>query len=395
MSSGKARVPTIKRKALVLSYSPVARDPRVRRQIQWLVLAGFEVHVWGLGPAPCVGEHRYDEISFPPPVVRLATYLFSSSKRRSAIFVGAQLAHLAQVQSEAQRFEIVLLNDLDFLGLDDLFDVWEATGTRVVIDLHEYFFDVGGSRTWRLFHVRYYRWLLKKLTIRRMHRYLTVSEEISALYETKLQQPLVSIENTPDSLRVSDVLKRSSEIKDGQRVQLVHHGIYGRGRGIPRLIQAMRKVDSRFELNLMLIMSARARLSLITLAHILGVRGRVKFLDPVPIGDLLNELSRFDVEVVFFHPPNSKSVHYSLPNKLFEALAAGLALVVGANPSMAQLVHRYNLGRVVKDWKASSLAHAINDLTPESINEFKNNSFLPLEDYSDARLRRKFIGSLE
>jgi hypothetical protein len=114
------------RKALILTYSPIARDPRVRRQIQWLVSAGLDVEVWGLGPAPCVGESRYNEISFPPTMVRLFAYLISGSKQRSSIFVGAQLANLSTSQSEDSRFDLVILNDLDFLGLDELFMHWEA-----------------------------------------------------------------------------------------------------------------------------------------------------------------------------------------------------------------------------------------------------------------------------
>jgi len=68
MFLGKAEVGITKRKALVLSYSLVARAPRVRRQIQWLSSAGFEVQVWGLGPRPNVWETESNEIYSPARV---------------------------------------------------------------------------------------------------------------------------------------------------------------------------------------------------------------------------------------------------------------------------------------------------------------------------------------
>jgi glycosyltransferase involved in cell wall biosynthesis len=208
-------------------------------------------------------------------------------------------------------------------------------------------------------------------------------------------RPVFSIENTPDSLRVDELICKSSQVEDDRKIQLIHHGIFGKGRGILRMIRAMRSVDSRFELNLMLLMSATTKSLIIFLAVLLGVRDRIKVLEPVPVDSILNKISQFDVEVIFFHPPNSTSVHYSLPNKFFEGLAAGLAFVVGANPSMSTIVNRFKVGVVTKAWTARGLADAINELTRESINEFKSNSHLALEAFSDSRLSGKFTDILK
>jgi hypothetical protein len=341
MFLGKAEVDGPKRKALVLSYSPVARDPRVRRQIQWLNSAGFEVQVWGLGPRPNVGETAFNEFNFPTLPVRVLTYIFSSSRTRSSRMVGSQLAFLARSREASSRHDLVILNDLDFLGLDEHFTHWAEQGTKVVIDLHEYFYDVGGSLLWRLFHVRYYQWLLKKLELRSFARIFTVSKEIAELYETKIKRPLVSLENTPDSSRVRQLVRRSAPVDDDQVIQLVHHGVYGRGRGVLRLISAMRYVNKKFSLNLMLLMSPMSRLVVVGIAHFYGVSGRVKIVEPKPILDILDKLSTFDLQVIFFHPPHCRSVHYSLPNKFFESISAGLGLVVGSSPSMSAIVKKY------------------------------------------------------
>lgn len=384
-----------RKKALVLSYSPVARDPRVRRQIQWLTFAGFEVEVWGLGAPPGVGEATYNEIAFPPLPTRIFTYLFSSSKRRSDKFVGSQLSTLFSDLADNKKPDLVILNDLDFLGLEELFSFWGSQETKVALDLHEYFFDMGGSKVWRILNDRYYHWLLKNLKSRSLSQIFTVSEEIAKLYETKLSRALVSIENSPDSIRLRQLTGKSSQIEGDRTIHLVHHGLFGRGRGVLRLVRAMRLVDTRFDLNLVLLMSPLSRLVIIGISCLYGVRRRVKIHEPVPFSDLLNKLSSFDVQLIFFHPPHSMSVHYSLPNKFFETLAAGLGIVVGPSPSMSGIVSRYALGSVVESWKTRHLAEAINELSPEAINRAKNNTSRALFEYSDKKIQEKFFRALE
>jgi hypothetical protein len=136
---------------------------------------------------------------------------------------------------------------------------------------------------------------LKKLELRSFARIFTVSEEIAELYETKIKRPLVSLENTPDASRVLQLARRSAPVGDDQAIQLVHHGVYGRGRGVPRLVSAMRYVNEKFSLNLMLLMSPMSRLVVVGIAHFYGVSGRVKILKPTPMEEILDKLSYFDL----------------------------------------------------------------------------------------------------
>lgn len=381
-------------RALVLSYSPIARDPRVRRQIQWLKSKGFEVDVYGLGAAPLVGERTYSEILSPSLQKRLRHYLFSSVKKRETTFVSSKISSLFEDGLGNASYALAVLNDLDFLGSDELFEMFKAKDTRVALDLHEYFYDVGGSFTWRFLHVRYYRWLLKKLETRTFSQVFTVSEAIGKLYESILRVPLVALENSPDSTRTSSLVVKSENLDSNQKVRLLHHGTFGKGRGIIRMIRAMRLVDTRFELHLMLIISTWSRLFVQALVSILGLEKRVFLIDPVPMSEILRKLSSFDVEVIFYHPPHSTNELYSLPNKFFESLASGLAIVVGPSPSMAEIVTKHEVGFVAPSWTKESLANSINALTPGAINAAKARTDSALAHFDAARARDKFCNAL-
>jgi glycosyltransferase involved in cell wall biosynthesis len=382
------------KRALVLSYSPIARDPRVQRQIQWLKFREFEVDVCGLGAAPRVGESAYHEILVPSLGVRLRHYLFSNARKRETTFISSKIVSLIQDDRGNEAYALAVMNDLDFLGSDSLFEMLKANDTQIALDLHEYFFDVGGSFAWRLLHGRYYKWLLKKLETRMFSQVFTVSEAIAKLYESTLGVPLVALENSPDIKRTSSLMAKSGKLGKNQNVRLIHHGNLGKGRGIVRLIRAMRLVDTRFELHLMLIMSPWSKLLVKALVSILGLEKRVFLVDPVPMSDILRKLSSFDVEVIFYHPPHSTNELYSLPNKFFESLASGLAIVVGPSPSMAEIVTEHEIGVVAQAWSKESLAEAINALTPTAINLAKGRTSSTLARYDAAKAKEKFCNAL-
>ena len=385
-------MPTMR--ALVLSYSPIARDPRVRRQIQWLKSKGFEVDAYGLGAAPLVGERTYTEIRVPSLQSRLRNYLFLSPKKRESLFISSKILSLVQDVQGNEAYVLAILNDLDFLGSDRLFEMFKAKDTNVALDLHEYFYDVGGSVAWRILHGRYYKWLLKKLETRTFSQVFTVSEAIGKLYESKLRVPLVALENSPDSKRTNSLVVKSENLDSNQKVRLIHHGTFGKGRGIIRLISAMRLIDTRFELHLMVIISTWSKLFVKALVSILGLEKRVFLIDPVPMSEILRKLSSFDVEVIFYHPPHSTNELYSLPNKFFESLASGLAIVVGPSPSMAEIVTEHEIGVVAPSWTRESLANSINALTPSAINAAKARTASALAHFDSARVEDKFCNAL-
>lgn len=394
MSLEKASSSMVTKRALVLSYSPIARDPRVRRQIQWLDSSGFEVVVYGRGPAPNVGESNYQEILPPSLPARLWHYIFSSVKKRESTFISSKISSFVEAGKTNGDYALVVLNDLDFLGSDQLFAMFEEKNTQVVLDLHEYFYDLGGSLLWQLLHGRYYKWLLKKLETRKFAQLFTVSEAIAKLYETTLHVLPVALENSPDSSRTSSLRMKSEGLDINQKARLIHHGVFGRGRGIMRLIRAMELVDTRFELHLMLLMSPWSRVLVKTLVFILRLEKRVFLQAPVPMSDILNKLSSFDVEVIFYHPPHSTNELYSLPNKFFESLAAGLAIVVGPSPSMAEIVQKHKIGVVTQSWTRESLADAINSFTPNTINQAKASTESALNHFDAARAEEKFCNAL-
>lgn len=379
------------KKALVLSYSPVARDPRVRRQIQWLKSSGFEVEVCGLGPAPCVGEASYDEIQIPSLFHRIVSYLFLTHKLRASLLVGQPLIGLLERLSESGVYDVVLLNDLDFLSVDALFSTPEGKPSRVAIDLHEYFYDLGGSLLWKILNSRYYSWLLSLLESRQLMSVVTVSDEIAELYRIKLGRQIGTVLNVPMPLAQAPTSNLKSIDNTPETIRIIHHGIYGKGRGIWRMLRAMQLVKGSFELHLMLVGSGTAKYFVQMGIHLLLLRDKVFLVKPVEFDSINTKLREFDLGLIFFHPPHSTSLRLAMPNKLFEFLNADLGLILGPSPVMKPMVEKWNLGVVSESWSRQDLAEAIDSLDRQKVRVFKENSRKAFSQFTPESLQRTFI----
>ncbi|MBX9661138.1 MAG: glycosyltransferase, partial [Nitrospiraceae bacterium] len=74
---------------------------------------------------------------------------------------------------------------------------------------------------------------------------------------------------------------------------------------------------------------------------------------------------------VFFTPLDTLQQQFTMPNKLFEYISAGLAVAVSPAADMRDLVLGHDLGLVSENDGAEAIAATINSLTRESVDQFK------------------------
>lgn len=97
---------------------------------------------------------------------------------------------------------------------------------------------------------------------------------------------------------------------------------------------------------------------LYSLAEHHGVRSRVHVVGPLPSNEVAGALADADIALVHVQPI-VLSYRYALPNKLFEAIHAGVP-VVGSNlPDIAAVVRRWNVGELFDGESAQNLADAV------------------------------------
>ena len=102
----------------------------------------------------------------------------------------------------------------------------------------------------------------------------------------------------------------------------------------------------------------------------LNLQQRVIFAPAEPMTELVRAARDFDIGIMSL-PDLSLHMRYALPNKLFEYMMAGLALLVTDLPEMGALVRETGAGIAIPEATPEAIAHAMNGLSAERLNQMK------------------------
>ena len=93
----------------------------------------------------------------------------------------------------------------------------------------------------------------------------------------------------------------------------------------------------------------------------------------IDLNKINDTLINYDVGLIMFEP-TTFNLEYSLPNKLFEFIQAGLCVVSYPLPNIKSVINEYNSGYVSENYDIKEIANKLNNLSIEEINKYKLNS---------------------
>lgn len=372
-------------RVLIVSFSHLARDPRVSKQIR-LLSQTHDVIAAGYGEGVEPGN-----VSFVPlqpgtrsAAQRIATMALLKARAFERVYWTHPTIVFALRALSNLRVDAIVANDIEALPL-----ACRIAGehTRIVFDAHEYApREFEDSWVWRTFFQRYKTYLCRKY-IQRAHSMLTVSHGIAEEFAREFGARVQVLPNTPPFFDLAP------QPVDERRIRLVHHGDANPSRKLERIIEAMRHLDDRFTLDFYLMRNHHEKhfQQLVALA-----RGddRIRFLPPVPMASLPRTLNEYDVGV-YLLDPTSFNNRYALPNKFFEFVQGRIAVVVGPSPEMASLVDRYRLGRVTQDFSPQALARTLSSMSPKLLEEFKSNVDVAARELCYERMGRMLSDAVQ
>lgn len=351
----------LRKKILIISFSYLPIDNRVLRQIGFLKDV-YDVTIVGYGRVEMEGVRCIALTHKEKPFLRKA--------RDAALLLGgffesyywnkpAILDCLDSVGKES--FDLFLANDIDALPVA----LRLASGKPVILDAHEYFpEEFEEDWVWRAFYKRYKTYLCRRY-LPQAAEMMTVCEGIAGAYEPFYGKKPHVVTNACHyyDLKVSP--------STGFPLRLIYQGAAHPSRKIEVIVDAMRLLDDRFHLDLLLVPSDK-----VYYEHIASMSSgvnNVALRAPVPMKELVSYCHSYDVGL-FVLPPTSLNNRHSLPNKFFEYLQARLAIVVGPSVEMARIVQEEGVGVVTEDFSSTSLALALSELTPDKVNRYKERA---------------------
>ncbi len=361
--------------ALVISYSSIESDPRVRRQITWLNEAGWVVDVLGLGPDTIPSVRESFVIGAPkvwalrPIRLALAHLIFSNrSLYQRLVLDRVPKELLTRVHNGS--YGLIVFNETEFVP-------WAAqikasaggSATHLHLDLHEYRpptrrrNTLGGKLT-----SPHYRWIRSFIGNSAFVSRSVVCSPIGELYAREFDiAPLSVIQNAPTL-----VLQDPSPI-DPAEIRLLYHGLAGYDRGFSEMLAAMQMLPEHFSMTFMLMPDEAVHAQLRNEIALHPAKDRIHIVAPAPMPEIAQYINKYDLEVIFFRP-RSKNLEFALPNKFFESIQGRLGLIVNEGRTMAPIVRELGNGLVVKGFEGSDLAAALTPLTAVEVADMKSAS---------------------
>jgi len=121
---------------------------------------------------------------------------------------------------------------------------------------------------------------------------------------------------------------------------------------------------------------------------------RIRFIEPVSTTEIVNRCHDYDAGIYLLDPGNYNQLH-ALPNKLFAFIQARLGLVISPNPAMAHVVKQYECGIVSEDYSIEAFANAMQQLTLERVNEFKQRSHVAAKELCAGKANTYWLEAAE
>jgi glycosyltransferase involved in cell wall biosynthesis len=327
----------------VLVSNDLQHDQRVAKVCETLLVMGFGLSLVGrMLPDSKPMQRPYETRRFRLPF-RTGALFYMSLQIRLFFYL------------LFKRTDIILANDLDTLL--PAFLIARLRNKELVYDSHEYFTEAEGL-TNRTFPKRI--WLaVEGFIFPKLKHVFTVNETIAGIYRALYHVPVRVVRNIPMLQQPALGADRAAlGLAAHERVIILQGAFIDPDRGGMELVQSMQWVRQAV---LFVIGTGRDLDAMKREVERLHLESCVRFIPKLPYQELRAYTAIADVGVSLDKPLHLNYA-YSLPNKVFDYIHAGVPLLVSDLPELRRLVETYNIGRIVRAVTPEDIAQALNEM---------------------------------
>ena len=270
------------------------------------------------------------------------------------------------------RADIYHAHDLDALMVCAI--AASALGSRLVYDSHELW--LGSSRyeiATSPFNRLRYR-LTERLLLPLADAVIAVTPsrgaEMKRMYPGRIDELAIVENSVPrmETLPPEAALRKRLSIPDSAFVAL-YQGVICPERGLEQLLEAAAMLRGR-GVYVVLVGHDAWQGTLSRMAVEIGVDDVVRFHPPVPSDRLLELTVSADAGLILFQN-TCLNHYYSLPNKLYEYMMAGIPIIASHFPEMGRVIGECDCGRLVNPEDPREIAEAIGEMAEMDVSRRK------------------------
>lgn len=274
--------------------------------------------------------------------------------------------------SSDHTFDLIYANDLNTVPA--VLSIANKRKIAFVYDAHELYSEESSSITER-----------EKESIKRVEKLActlsALNITVSGSIAIRLRQ-LYSLKNEPAVIRniplINNVDRELRSTYSDERIRLVYHtaNLSLNGRNVKDLIDAIALCTSNVSLTLIGNMDDRSKRVLFGyIEQKACLNSKIFVHGAFPYNELISFIKKFDVGIILNHPSVLNN-NLGIPNKMFEYMACGLAIISFKTVEIEKVFKKFDIGLLTHTADSKGLLDAITKIAsrPEDLHHYKVNS---------------------
>jgi glycosyltransferase involved in cell wall biosynthesis len=337
------------KRAIISVINDLVTDKRVDKTAQVLADLGFEVIL--------LGRHRNDSLRMRPR--RYETIRMRLLWEKGPLFY---------IEFTTRLFLFLLFNKVELLVSNDLdtllpnYIISKLKRIPIVFDSHEFYTETP-ELTGRPFVKGIWRHIEQSI-VPHLKDCLTVSDSLAKLFKEKYGSDFKVVRNIAETPK-NIYLKSRSELGlpyDKKIVILQGAGI-NMHRGAEEAIEAMQYLHTV----ILLIIGGGDKIPfLINLAQQNGLNEKVIFLSKQSPEQLFSYTAIADL-VLSLDKDTNINYRYSLPNKLFDYIQAGIPVLASPLPEIKNIIEHFHIGEFIESHDPKHIAAKIREMLDNKV----------------------------
>ncbi len=285
--------------------------------------------------------------------------------------------------------DILVSNDLDTLPANFL--AAKLKKIPLVFDSHEYFTGVPElsnrpriQRIWKR---------IEKICLPNVDQAITVNDSIAKIYKEEYNKSFEVIRNVPNITK--PFLKDRSSLRTELGLPQNKHIIILQGaginidRGAEELVEAMTYLNDYL---LLIVGSGDVLPKLKKIVSKNNLKQNVFFISKQPI-DVLRKYTAASNLGVTLDKDTNINYKYSLPNKIFDYIHAGIPVLASNLPEISKIVTQYNIGKICPDHKPKTIANCIREMieSEDKMEIWEDNTIFAAKEFNWDKEKEKLL----
>lgn len=284
------------------------------------------------------------------------------------------------------RSDIFHSNDLDTLLPNFL--VSKLRNKELVYDSHELFTHVPELKNRPL--IRKIWQTVEKIIFPKLRYVITVNDSIANFYHKQYGNSVIVVRNVPMNISIQQRKRSDFGLPSDKKMIIMQGSGINIDRGAEELLLSMKFVNNAF---LVFAGSGDVFEKLMIMTQQENLQEKVFFFRKMPYTTLMSLTSLANCGVTLDKPSNLNYL-YSLPNKLFDYIKAGIPILASDLPEVSKIVKEYNIGLIVKNHDPEEIAIFLNKILFEIPSYFWSEGLKKAAAHFDWNLESNKIRSL-